>query len=556
MRFLNSSVIRVNLLVHCLTGSINNAFILFTFFSAYDIYMLRNILVPNRLVWSLKGITNTIKMSTQHSGKYDPPINRNMKVLDRSFFIKRIPLCVIKFPNPKNISEFAKKYKAYILRVPRIPHVIKLDSAPQISGNKTLACDNGVVTKGVLLTDTITSPDEVPEKLSSEALDFLKETQAEVLPYEYVLDYDYWKAEDILRSVLPEDCLDEVPTGFTITGHIAHLNLRKEFKPYDSLIGQVILDKNSKIECVVDKVSSIATKFRTFPMKVIAGKSDSLVVEQKESNCVFKFDFSKVYWNSRLHTEHDRLVSNYFQPGEVVCDVFAGVGPFAVPAGKKEVIVLANDLNPESFKYLQENIKVNKVGLMVKPFNLDGAEFIRQSVDLLDQFIKEHENEEIILPIKVSYHHRKKQKMIQSTSNKDKDKIEVTESKSIGPKTKTIKIPHEISHFVMNLPDSAIDFLGNFVGLYSSVSESNCITKMPWIHVHCFEKYGNDEELTMEEIHRRVYQRILKSMNTTSEILPFDKLSFHLVRKVSPTKPMFCVSYKLPRELAFMPQDN
>lgn len=532
--------------------------------------MFKNILVSNRLIWLLKRTASIIKMSTLHSSKYVPPINRNMKVLDRSFFIKKIPLCVVKFPNPKHISEFAKKYKAYILRVPRIPHVIKLDSIQHDSRNKTLACDNNIVTKGVLLTDIITSPNEISDKLPSEVLEYLKDTQAEILPYEYVLDYNYWKAEDILRSVLPEEYLDEVPTGFTITGHIAHLNLRKEFKPYDSLIGQVILDKNNKIECVVDKVSSIATKFRTFPMKVIAGKSDSLVVEQRESNCIFKFDFSKVYWNSRLHTEHDRLVSNYFQPGEVVCDVFAGVGPFAIPAGKKEVIVLANDLNPESFKYLKENIKVNKVGLMVKSFNLDGAQFIRQSIDLLDQFIKEHENGEIITPIKVSYHHRKKQKMVQSiengkkdynssnynNNNKNNNNTEVVEEALLEPKTKTIKIPHEISHFVMNLPDSAIDFLGNFVGLYASISESDCISKMPWIHVHCFEKYGNDENLTMEELHERVYQRILKSMNTTPDILPFNELSFHLVRKVSPTKPMFCISYKLPRTLAFMHQNN
>lgn len=484
-------------------------------------------------------------MSTLQADKYDPPINRSMKVLDRSFFIKKIPLCVAKFPNPRYISEFAKQYKNFILRVPRIPHVIKLDSTQPI-GEKPLACDNGIVIKGVLLTDTVTSPDEVPTKLSTEALAFLKETQAEILPYEYVLDYNYWKAEDILRSVLPEEYLDEIPTGFTITGHIAHLNLRKEFKPYDSLIGQVILDKNNKIDCVVDKVSSIATKFRTFPMKVIAGKTDNLIVEQKESNCVFKFDFSKVYWNSRLHTEHDRLVTQYFQPGEIVCDVFAGVGPFAVPAGKKEAVVLANDLNPESFKYLQENIKNNKVDLTVKPFNLDGAQFIKESPQLLIDFIKDHVNGEISLPVKVSHHHRKRQK-------KDEDSTDATSTTSgpIEPKNKIVKIPNEISHFVMNLPDSAIDFLGNFVGLYFNYSQYENITKMPWIHVHCFEKYGNDEDLSMEEIQERVYQRILKSMNTTSSILPLTDLSFHLVRKVSPTKPMFCVSYKLPRELAF-----
>lgn len=82
-----------------------------------------------------------------------------------------------------------------------------------------------------------------------------------------------------------------------------------------------------------------------------------------EGDCIFKFNYSKVYWNSRLQTEHKRLVDS-FKPGEVVCDVMAGVGPFAIPAGKNGVFVWANDLNPESFAAMKEAVTRNKVSLL------------------------------------------------------------------------------------------------------------------------------------------------------------------------------------------------
>ncbi|KAJ3113675.1 tRNA(m(1)G37)methyltransferase [Phlyctochytrium bullatum] len=58
--------------------------------------------------------------------------------------------------------------------------------------------------------------------------------------------------------------------------------------------------------------------------------------------------------------EHERIVSK-FKKTDVVCDVFGGVGPFAIPAAKNVgCVVFCNDLNPVSYKYLEENIKANK----------------------------------------------------------------------------------------------------------------------------------------------------------------------------------------------------
>lgn len=68
---------------------------------------------------------------------------------------------------------------------------------------------------------------------------------------------------------------------------------------------------------MVNKVDSIDHQFRFFQMEVLAGIPD-MVARVRENGCVFEFDFSRVYWNSRLHHEHDRLVQ-LFQPGEVLC---------------------------------------------------------------------------------------------------------------------------------------------------------------------------------------------------------------------------------------------
>ena len=44
-----------------------------------------------------------------------------------------------------------------------------------------------------------------------------------------------------------------------------------------------------------------------------------------------------------------------------MADVFAGVGPFAIPAAKNGCAVFANDLNPDSVKWLRHNVNSNNV---------------------------------------------------------------------------------------------------------------------------------------------------------------------------------------------------
>lgn len=333
-----------------------------------------------------------------------------------------------------------------------------------------------------------------------------------------------------MSSVLPEDALDEIPSGFNMVGHVAHLNLRDAYLPYKHLIAQVIIDKNPQITTVINKVANVGDEdeFRTFKYEVLAGPDD-LNVEIREEECVFKFDYSKVYWNSRLNTEHHRLIE-MFQEGEAVCDVMAGVGPFAIPAGKKHVFCWANDLNPDSYRYLVEAVDRNKVGSFVRPSNEDGRLFIAQATE---QLYAEGGSYEAVLP------------------DKPASRRSAAHKAQPAPK-RSFKQPCLFSHFVMNLPASAITFLPSFIGLYAPLEptaseESHPDLPLPIIHVYTFGlKPARDGDNSAEE--QRIVDEIGRQLECT---IKREDVEVYDVRDVAPKKKMFCASFRLPAEVAW-----
>lgn len=325
-----------------------------------------------------------------------------------------------------------------------------------------------------------------------------------------------------------------------MAGHVAHLNLRDHSLPYKHLIAEVIIDKNPQITTVINKVRDVGEddEFRTFAYEVLAGP-DNLNVEVKEENCTYRFDYSKVYWNSKLHTEHRRLL-DMFKEGEAVCDVMAGIGPFALPAGKKHVFVWANDLNPHSYKYLTEGIQRNKVGNLVKPFNEDGRQFIRSAAADL---YKQNGTHKAILP--------------SPKLNKSQSKDEAGSTSTAEALTKTeLQQPRTFAHYIMNLPASAVTFLPSFIGLYSSLlNESlNPPTRhsdlpLPMIHCHTFGvKPERPEDVIPEEI--KICEEISKQLGAGIKRTD-PEVTIHNVRDVAPRKTMFCASFRLPEEVAW-----
>jgi len=145
----------------------------------------------------------------------------------------------------------------------------------------------------------------------------------------------------------------EIPSGYETIGDIAHLNLSFKQLEHKHLIGQVVLDKNPSLRTVVAKLGQIESTYRFYDLECIAGDSSSYETTVLEDKVRFKVDISKVYWCSKLGHERNRMIETMLKEGDVLCDMFCGIGPLAVKAAvKKKIKVIANDLNPMAFEYL------------------------------------------------------------------------------------------------------------------------------------------------------------------------------------------------------------
>lgn len=171
-----------------------------------------------------------------------------------------------------------------------------------------------------------------------------------------------------------------------------------------------------------------------------------------------------------------------------------------------------------------------KVEEFVKAFKEDGHTFIPESASRLL-----HDIHFANVPIKMS--------RSEATSRGIKGSERFTK----------IQQPRFFSHYVMNLPSTAIDFLPNFIGLYQGAEEKvHSIPgfALPMVHCYCFgpkNEEGDVENLVAKTL---ICQQISERLK--SEITPSTpELHIYDVRDVAPNKRQFCASFRLPADVAF-----
>jgi len=227
---------------------------------------------------------------------------------------------------------------------------------------------------------------KVPKILGEQAIRLVRELNLfnSELTVQQVEDYVYIPLTSEPSPVALRK-LEEKLHEYEIFVHDFAERKKRHFTHLDFLADKLPSHLSESVPRAIDFVGDIAIvevppELATRDFKVIAGKKKTATV-YREYGCVYHVDVAKAYFSPRLSTEHNRVASQV-KDGETVVDLFAGVGPFAIPIAKKHenVRVYAVDMNPDAIALLKRNIAVNRAEKQVVPLLGDARQVVRKQL--------------------------------------------------------------------------------------------------------------------------------------------------------------------------------
>ena len=178
-----------------------------------------------------------------------------------------------------------------------------------------------------------------------------------------------------LEGVLTAEENDELVSAFDQIGNIIIVRIPESLTSKKKIIGEALLDQVKIAKSVFFQASAVEGDFRTRDLEILAGE-DNTETEYKEFGCKFTVDVKNAFFSPRLSTERERI-ANLIQNGEIVTNMFAGIGMFSIMAAKKKkCTVYSLDINPVASKLCETNIGLNKLAGEVISINGDATEII------------------------------------------------------------------------------------------------------------------------------------------------------------------------------------
>lgn len=195
-----------------------------------------------------------------------------------------------------------------------------------------------------------------------------------------------------LEGVLTAKESEELISAFDQIGSIIIIRIPESLLSKKKIIGKALLERVSIAKSVFYQSTAVEGDFRTRDLEILAG-DNSTETQYKESGCRFIVDVKNAFFSPRLSAERERIAS-LVKDGEIVTNMFAGVGMFSIMAAKKRrCTVYSIDINPVASKLCETNIRLNKKMLgQVISINGDTTAIIK------NKLIKESDRTLMLLP--------------------------------------------------------------------------------------------------------------------------------------------------------------
>jgi tRNA (guanine37-N1)-methyltransferase len=166
--------------------------------------------------------------------------------------------------------------------------------------------------------------------------------------------------------------------SYDIVGDTAVIRIPEPLKQRSKIIAEAVMQTNKRLKAVWRQTNSVSGNFRLRGLEFVLGERKTITLH-KEHGCIFKVDLEKCYFSPRLSYERMRIAEQ-IQPGEVILNMFAGVGCYSIMIAKhsKPEKIFSIDINPVAIQYMQENIKLNKVEEKIIPVQGDAKKVIEE----------------------------------------------------------------------------------------------------------------------------------------------------------------------------------
>ena len=183
-----------------------------------------------------------------------------------------------------------------------------------------------------------------------------------------------------LASKLTPQELKLLSGSFDLVGDIAVVRMEKSLLEKGGVVAEAVMAANKHVKTVLCQVGAVSGMFRLRELEWIAGEKKTETIH-REHGCLLHVDLSKVYFSPRLAFERMR-VAKQVQPGEVIVNMFAGIGCFSVIIAKhsKASKIFSIDINSNAVRLMRENVRLNHVTYRVIPMEGDAREIIEKTL--------------------------------------------------------------------------------------------------------------------------------------------------------------------------------